>query len=268
MRLLPVVVAVCVAAPVAARPTRADLKKAREHFRRGERLHEAQRFDEAIREYQAAYKLSGLPDMLYNIGQVLRMRADRRGAIDYYPRYLAAAPNGPGAAKARSFIESLKAEIDAERLAMKDGLGEEWRGVVQGASPEPYIPPLPSRRPRTATDEPPDSARDQGGGLRIAGLITAGAGVLVIGGGVLFAFRARSLSDELDGIGPGDTYDPSLVEDGRAAQRNSVILLGVGSAAIVTGGVLYDLGMGRASDPVVGLAPADGGGLLSVSGRF
>src|SRR5262245_21671116 len=113
-RALAALLAVCLAAPAFAKPSRADLKKARGHFKKGQTLQDAGRLDEAIREYQEAYELSHLPDMLYNIGQVHRLRGDRLAAIDYYQRYLAIAPTGRGAPKAQGFLDGLKREIEAE----------------------------------------------------------------------------------------------------------------------------------------------------------
>jgi tetratricopeptide (TPR) repeat protein len=267
-RALAAIVVVCVAAPAEAKPTRRDLREARDHFRRGQRLHDAGRFEEAIQAYRRAYELSKLADMLYNIGQVHRMRGDREAAIEHYERYLAEAPTGPGAPKAREFLASLRREIEVETRAMRGSIDEEWRGVVQGASPDPIIPPPPTQRPPLVVPLPEEAPRDRGSGLRVAGLVAGGAGVILLAGGAVFALRAGTLSEELDALGPGDTYDPSVVEDGRAAQRNAVILLGLGTAAAVTGGVLYYLGARRASAPAVGLAPAADGGLVSFSGRF
>jgi tetratricopeptide (TPR) repeat protein len=267
---LAVLLAVSLAAPAWAKPSHADLKKARAHFKSGQKLHDKGRLDEAIAEYQAAYQLSGLPDMLYNLGQVHRMRGNRRAAIDYYTRYLAADPSGRGAAKARSFLDALTREMKAEELAMRGSISEEWRGVVQGASPEPYIPPLPApgTAPTSAPDERPLITRDGGRNLRLAGLATAGGGVLILAGGAYFGLRARSLSNDLDDLMAGDTYDPGVVDDGRAAQRNAVILLGVGTVAVVTGGVLYFLGMRRSAEPVLTVVPSEGGGVVGLSGRF
>ncbi len=84
--------------------------------------------------------------------------------------------------------------------------------------------------------EPTEPERG-GGGLRVAGLVTAGAGVACVAAGVYFGLHARSLADEV-----AATYSTDKADEGEAANRNMYIFYGVGAVAIVTGGVLYWLG--------------------------
>ena len=52
----------------------------------------------SIKEYQAAYDLAPLPELLFNLGQVYRLKGDKQKALDHYGKYLVVAPNGPVAA--------------------------------------------------------------------------------------------------------------------------------------------------------------------------
>jgi tetratricopeptide (TPR) repeat protein len=267
-RALAAALVLALAAPAAAekKPSRRAMKQARAHFERGEKLHEQGRFDDAIREYRAAYQLARLPDLLYNIGQVQRLKGDRVAAVRSYERYLEAAPDGRGAGRARAFLEDLRRELEQQAEQLRRAADDEVEGTVQGAAPFRVIevappPPIVISRPPAVT-----IVEDRGGGLRTAGLVTGGTGVLVLGAGVFFGLQARSLAGELDELGPGDEYDPSVIEDGRVANRNAVVCFVVGGAAVATGGVLYFMGTRRASERRISLAPLlspDGPGLVA-----
>src|SRR5262249_31478490 len=71
--------------------------KAREHFQRGSRAFALGRFDEAVKEYEAAYELRGDPVFLYNIAQAHRLNHNAEKALFFYKSYLARAPSAPNA---------------------------------------------------------------------------------------------------------------------------------------------------------------------------
>jgi len=98
--------------------------------------------------------------------------------------------------------------------------------------------------------------RDDGRGLRIAGIATAGAGLAPIGLGVFFGLKAKRISDEID---RASTVDPDRYAEGEAAERNMFIAYGIGASAIVTGGILYYLGhraAESATEPSITFAPS------------
>jgi len=114
--------------------------------------------------------------------------------------------------------------------------------------------------------------------MRIAGLATAGLGVALVGGGVYFGLRARSLSDELSETRMDAWTDAELKKDrdGRAANRNMIALSIAGAAALATGTVLYILGRERDEDEsgepstTAAVQPVEVGNGMSIvfSGRF
>lgn len=87
---------------------------ARAHFKQGRAYQEAGAWKDAIAEYEKAYALAPLPELLYNIGQCHRLGSDKPKAIAAYQRYLAAAPEGAFADEARSHIAALKLKIQVE----------------------------------------------------------------------------------------------------------------------------------------------------------
>jgi hypothetical protein len=101
--------------------------------------------------------------------------------------------------------------------------------VLAPRAEEPLVAaPAPGRAP--------DARR--GSGLRTAGLIVGGVGVVGIAAGVLFGLRTKSLSDGLS-----DTYDLNNLSSAEDANRFMYLSYAVGGAALVTGGILYFLGL-------------------------
>ena len=87
----------------------------------------------------------------------------------------------------------------------------------------------------------PTRAR-KGRGLRVAGWVTVGVGVLAIAGGTYFGLRANTLEDEVNSAKTWSGALAGKVGDGEAAARNANILIGAGAALVVGGGVLWYLG--------------------------
>jgi tetratricopeptide (TPR) repeat protein len=91
-----------------------------------------------------------------------------------------------------------------------------------------------------------DEQADTGRPLRIGGLAAAAAGAITFGIGIKYGMDARSISDELSGPRfMWDLEDRELFAEGERAERNALILMGVGGAALVTGGALYLMGHNR-----------------------
>jgi tetratricopeptide (TPR) repeat protein len=112
-----VVAIVALVAPSLARaaPTPAAKAEAREHYTAARRLQDLGKWEDAIVEYQAAYKLASLPELLFNIGQCYRLKGDKQRAIDAYQAYLAAAPDGAAADEAHEHVATLQLRIEVER---------------------------------------------------------------------------------------------------------------------------------------------------------
>ncbi len=110
MRALAIVVLVAMAATAHAEPSR----EARAHFEAGQRHHKLGRFAEAIDEYQRAYELAPLPDLLFNIGQCYRNLKNWERAIFFFDRYLEEAPDSRDAELVRSLIAELEETIARE----------------------------------------------------------------------------------------------------------------------------------------------------------
>ncbi len=90
MRVATFLVAVLVSAGVA----RADnAGAAREQFKQGTRAYDLGHYSEAVKDYEAAYRLKDDPALLYNIGQAYRGMGDALNAIRAYRSFLRRVPD-------------------------------------------------------------------------------------------------------------------------------------------------------------------------------
>ena len=109
---------------------------------------------------------------------------------------------------------------------------------VQEAAP--LGPEQPTGGPGPAVDGSP------GRGLRYTGLGLGVLGVLAVSTGARFAERARSLSTEAQARADDGEWDPVTYDDAVRTERQMYIALGLGGAALLTGGLLYALGRSAA----------------------
>ncbi len=134
--VLIMVVAVAVAL-IAARPAAAQSKldQARKHFDQGEAYFKAGTWDKAIDEYGAAYALVPRPGLLFNIGLCYENLGKPAEAVDYYDRYLKAAPDGGKATEARARREAQQRLVEKQRAdADRAGRAADERTAGQKAA--------------------------------------------------------------------------------------------------------------------------------------
>jgi hypothetical protein len=92
----------------AARERQDREQKARAHTKQGTAYLDAEVFDKAVEEFEAAYALMPLPALLYNIAfSYDNQRGGAEQALDYYNRYLSADPDGKMADVARRRVAKI-----------------------------------------------------------------------------------------------------------------------------------------------------------------
>src|SRR5256885_3554871 len=69
-----------------------DAGDARAHYEAGQKLYDQGRYDEAIGEYETAYRLKPHPNVLYNIAQAHERLLEYGESVKWFERYLAEAP--------------------------------------------------------------------------------------------------------------------------------------------------------------------------------
>ena len=122
-------------------------------------------------------------------------------------------------------------------------------------TPEPstLVVTQPATQPAPATASP-------GEGLRVGGIIAASLGVASLGAGVLFNLKANSLISDMKATVDG--YSLSKNSEHDTYKTLAWVGYGVGAACVVTGAILYGVGLKArsSSSTIVALVPVVGAG--------
>ena len=249
-RLAIVLVALCITARGAAAQPAPAPDPADAALQEGRRLYDLREFAAAITKFKEAYTLRSDAASLFNIAQSYRLLNDCPNAYTYYKTFQ------------RNFPTE-RADVVAKFLAEL----EPCKDAKPAQPPKPVEPPKPIEPPKQTPVDGPVGTEPAAPGrtLRISGLAVGGVGVASIATGVFFGLRARSQSRDLNNA---DEWDPSLESSAKRADRNAKILLGVGGAALIGGGVLFYLGMRAEQSSQVAIIPSTDGATLAWSFRF
>jgi len=284
------------AAHAQGKETSGDNKAAaKEHYTRGTSFYDLGRYDDAIKEFEAAYELKNDPAFLYNLAQSYRQAGNHEQALHFYKTYLRYLP---AKAANRADIEE-KIKIEEQAVAQKGtgitpppntgtttpppntGTGSAGStGTTTtpppagsdtvtvppitpppGGSPPPGYTPPSGYPPPGGAPPPAGAGGDPGQKFRIAGLATAGAGAVMMVVGVIEWRRAVSASNDIDTAAKaGNAFDPSVEKRGQSAQTAEIIFLGVGALAAAGGVGLWFYGQHLTASETqtwrVSLAPA------------
>lgn len=210
-----------------AQPTQAQ---GREHLHRGRAAASLQRYDEAIKEFEAGVGVSyELACWYWNLGQVHRMAGHPRDAMNAYERFISLVGDRPAAADrvklARQFIEDARRALaDAQRPPTelddkpppRQPSTPESPATIE-AAPLRAVSPAPAPAPRWYED-------------RLGWSLVAGAAVLG-GVGVGLHVSAGGLrSDAQDANSQREHLDLLDRADGRSL-TGTLFLLGAGAVA-------------------------------------
>jgi tetratricopeptide (TPR) repeat protein len=157
-----VVLSVALASPRAAVAEKMD---ARRHYEKATAAFGLGKYDEAAREYEAAFELKPDPALLYNAAQAYRLAGRSARAIELYRNYLRLyGGEAVNAEDARQHIARLEAVPNTERLpppppavspvAVKPstplGAGAAGSGSSPGSAGSPTGGPIPPSAPEVA----------------------------------------------------------------------------------------------------------------------
>jgi tetratricopeptide (TPR) repeat protein len=275
----PIVIAILL---VLEGPTTSSRDEARQHFNAGRELQTAGKYDQAIAEYEDAYRLAPLPELLFNMAQAYRLKGDRKRAIELYERYVTAVPEGSTSDEALEHIRTLKLEIEvqeareASRRALEQSETIRKREEAQAAARLRAIESSTAaeRDQRDAAerqkrlDERLEEAHTVGRTLRQSGMVLGITGLLEIGFsiplGIALQNSAKQLQNNTRGWGDSNSTDlSSSIDNGNALANVERILATIGAVSLVGGVSLYASGKvaeARAMDKVgtLTLAPLIG----------
>lgn len=237
-----------------AAPSEADVARAKELFDNGQILYDEGNYEQAITAWEQSYKLSGYPDLLYNISGAYERLGNYKQALAVLDQYrVYATPDE-------------RATLDRRIAAMEERLAAQAAATPSVTPPETPPPTtLPPPEPPPAVT-PPAARRSP---LPVALLGVGGVG---IGIGAVEGFRALgargAIADSCFDTGNGYLCERSSAPDvdrHAHAAMVSAVSLGAGAAFAALGVVAFALG-GSSDD--VQLVPMPGGGSLVLNGRF
>jgi tetratricopeptide (TPR) repeat protein len=227
LRLVVVLVVTLAAATAARADNSADAKQ---HYQRGVTAYNLQRFDVALKEFQAAYENRPEPVFLFDIAQTQRQLGDYDAATRSYRAYLQEQPD------AANRDEVLTRIAELQKAAQNRHAQAPPPGVI---SPTPKAPAPFAAAPvemgvRKETAAPPKSHSLRNAGI---GLVVGSTAVLALGGG--FAGLARGAGDAAY---HGSTYDYGADSRYHGYQSAEIASFVIGGAALATGAVLITIG--------------------------
>ena len=220
MRIILVIVLLLLAPAQARadRQARALKRAAMAHYNAG-------KFAEAAREFRAAHALAPDPELLYALGQSLRLAGDCAGAVAAYEEFLATSPPAKQAGAAREKVEACRSELAAQ-VPPPDPAPESTSGpaaqIDLGAAP-------------VAPERPPPRAwyRDVLGGA------LTGGGLVALATGTWLVIDARGALGAVDRAETEDEFIEARAAADRARGRHTAGVAGVAiGTGLIAGGVL------------------------------
>lgn len=201
--------------------------QARAHFRVGRTLYDAGRFAEAAVEFEAAYGLSGRPDLLYNIYLAHRDAQQSEAALTALRNYLAAVPDAPDREHLQARLTALESTVAEQRAAEEEREREREEAEAQLA----------------AARAEAEANRARSRPLWPWALV--GGGAALAAGGIAMGVVATSDADALrracDTFNGAPVCNPSV---NVVSRRSDIqVLAGVGDALWITGAIVGVTGL-------------------------
>ncbi len=134
------------------------------HYDLAMALYQAQRFEDAIPEFKAAYEREAKPGLLFNIAQSYRKAGHPREAIEYYDRYLSSEPklDNEMRRKVDGYLAEARNTLAALELEMKQRLAEEKAKREREQEPAPStLAPDPTAGPAVPAAAPAPAPRPE-----------------------------------------------------------------------------------------------------------
>jgi tetratricopeptide (TPR) repeat protein len=232
-------------APAPDAPAAPDAPDAEALFREGLKAYDAKAYARAIDAFEAAHKLSPLPEILFDIAMAHRALGDCRRAADAFDGFIAAAPaDDPLLTRARARRAELGGCGAADQRAVKasvaalDALSPALRPKTPGAA-EPPILTVP-----TAAPAPPSR---RGTWLRNTCFASIGGAAVLGAGGLVFGLQARAAEQEAEAAVVWDFPAMRADERGRTyGEVASILLISAGvTTAIATASCIATSRLGR-----------------------
>jgi tetratricopeptide (TPR) repeat protein len=230
----------------------------REHFRKGTQAFDLGQFDEAIAEYGKAYRIKEDPALLYNLGQAHRAAGHTAEALHFYKVYLHRSVHPQNRAEVEAKIAQLQEVVDQQRRALaippetvkpveETAHAEPAPAAATVAAGAPAGSAVSPAQPTGATTSSPVADAHQGRRLKTVGLVLSGVGLAAAGAGIGLAVVGKKDVDDLTATARAEgVWNPGEAHDAQTFQTTGFVLIGLGAATAVVGGVLAVVGTRRA----------------------
>lgn len=267
-----------------AQPVAPAEEVARGHYTLGRALYDAGHFDDAAREFLAAYEIAPRAQLLYNLYLAYRDGSHMVEAADALSRYVATLADGPTKVQLSARLTAMRQMLASRSQTEGDEVETTDAGVTvepeQVAEPAP-APPQTSALPAVEPQAPPAAAPIAGEATeprprtdsRSHGpwtVVGAGAG-LVLAGALVGGFALKAQSD-LESICPDrEACTPGNWRPTRDRGRRLAVAadaLWMSGAALGVTGLLWVLLRRSADRDGVTASCTSRGCVLGVRGRF
>jgi tetratricopeptide (TPR) repeat protein len=246
-----IIAAVCVTALVASpvyaqppTPTPQQKQAAGDLTKQAIAKSQAGEYEKAIELTLQAYAIVPLPLLLTNVASDYQKLKKPVEALKYFCMYLKEDPTGQSASYATA---------QAKLIQFEQG-NKDVTDATACDPPKPKEEPVVVQQPPPAVVESPPPA-DRGKGLRIAGFAVGGAGLVSLGVGIFFGFKAKDISDQITNHPMTERWPDEikdLEEKGQAHENKQIAFMIAGGALVATGVALYFIGRSRKnSEPKV-----------------
>jgi tetratricopeptide (TPR) repeat protein len=267
-------------------PARAeDTITAREHYQKGTSFYDLGRYQDAIKEFEAAYEIKNDPALLYNLAQSHRLAGNSDQALHFYRTYLRRFPKAPNRAEIEGRITALE-QLVAQKSATQNEKGPPLQMTPPAEAPPPTTgpqvvpPPSPPPADLGSTQMTPPPTAETGAqpqfvtmplpaapnaghahNMKLLGLGVAGTGGLLFLIGAIEGGRAVGAANEVNSTAKaGGTFDPAVEARGKSAQTAEAALLVLGALIGGAGAALYFYERGQERIAVTPVASANQAG--------
>jgi tetratricopeptide (TPR) repeat protein len=246
---------------------------AQEHFELGREYYDRGQYEEALREFEDAYRLSRRPKLLYNLYLAYRNLGRFEPATNSLRAYLAAEPNDPRADELRERMRQMEASL-RETETQQDVVDTQPARELPAYVTAPAAPPETGGAPETtpaaisadasaaaATEalaqddqedlrlDDPTQVEDEDKPSLVAPLILGGVGVAALVSATVLQVMANDTSDELMRLCPSkdcsmadaatDARARDLIDQGNTYVTLSYVMFAVSAVSIGVGAGLY-----------------------------
>jgi tetratricopeptide (TPR) repeat protein len=243
-------------------------QEAKKHVDKAMKAHAEGKFDVALTELRAAYKLDPEPDLLYAMGQVYSKLGRCTDATESFEKFRKAkkgdATIGKVVDEAIAACKPADTPFTDTGATTEPPKTEPPKVETQPEPPKVETPPPVEPTPPVAETPGPESHAwysDVVGDALVAGGVVA-----LVGAGVEYS-GARSSVDSAGSAPTLDAYNKDL--DDAHSKRNASLILGGVGAALIAGGLVHYMFHGKhAETHGVAIVPIGDGGMVTWSGRL